>query len=98
MLTKKGVTYDRHGNIVSCLFCRIQAGDEPSRMVYSNESYVAFETIKPATNKHLLISPRQHIANVAALFGKSGASLVKDLLDVGKVALGEKLSEEAMFW
>lgn len=87
--TVKGVTYDSHtGEVLKCLFCRIQSGQEPGRIVYEDERFVVFHTIKPASRLHLLVTPREHIKNVRSLKGWEGADLVEDLVKAGRAALG----------
>jgi histidine triad (HIT) family protein len=45
---------------VDCIFCRIVAGEIPSRRVYEDERTVAFMDISPATRGHVLVIPRAH--------------------------------------
>jgi histidine triad (HIT) family protein len=45
---------------VDCLFCRIVAGEIPSRRIYEDERTIAFMDINPATRGHLLVIPRAH--------------------------------------
>ncbi|MGH9519864.1 MAG: histidine triad nucleotide-binding protein [Terriglobales bacterium] len=49
----------------SCLFCRIVAGEVPSRRVYEDERIYAFEDIQPGAPTHILLVPKQHIAGLA---------------------------------
>jgi diadenosine tetraphosphate (Ap4A) HIT family hydrolase len=85
---KKGVTYDKQGNRLSCVFCRIHQRFEPGRIVYEDDKFVVFHTIDPATHLHLLVTPRAHIANVRALKGQEGANLVREMKSVGQSVLG----------
>lgn len=88
--TKKGVTYlSSTGEVVECLFCKIQKREEPGNIVYEDDSFVVFKTIKPATHLHLLVTPREHIKNVDSLKGRGGVELINKLVEIGKVALGE---------
>lgn len=48
-----------------CLFCKIAAGEIPSKEVYSDDTFYAFEDINPAAPSHMLIIPRKHIAKVS---------------------------------
>jgi histidine triad (HIT) family protein len=52
---------------MSCLFCRVVAGDVPSRRVYEDETLVAFEDVSPQAPMHVLIVPRRHIETLNAL-------------------------------
>jgi histidine triad (HIT) family protein len=53
------------GVAMSCLFCRIVAGEIPSTPVYQDELSYAFADISPKAPVHILIIPRQHIASMA---------------------------------
>ena len=49
---------------MSCLFCMIVAREIPSIKVDEDEFTLAFMDISPATPGHLLVIPKQHVANV----------------------------------
>lgn len=53
--------------MTDCLFCRIIAGDIPCDMVFESELLVAFRDIAPKAPVHVLVVPRLHVENVAAL-------------------------------
>jgi|SRR5579872_1650930 len=44
-----------------CLFCKIIAGQIPSKKVFEDENFFAFEDIAPHAPTHILIIPKQHI-------------------------------------
>ncbi len=46
---------------MSCLFCKIAAGEIPSTPVYQDELVSAFADINPMAPVHVLIVPREHI-------------------------------------
>lgn len=48
--------------VADCLFCRIAAGEIPSKIVYQDEDVLAFHDIQPQAKYHVLIIPRRHIA------------------------------------
>jgi histidine triad (HIT) family protein len=50
-----------------CLFCHIASGEIPARTVYEDEQVVAFADTNPQAPVHLLVIPRRHVENVAAL-------------------------------
>lgn len=50
-----------------CLFCRIVAGEIPADVVHETETTIAFRDIEPQAPHHLLVIPRIHRPNVAAL-------------------------------
>jgi diadenosine tetraphosphate (Ap4A) HIT family hydrolase len=88
---KKGVTYDPNtGDVLSCLFCRISSHQEPGKIVYEDTNFVAFKTIAPVTEAHILITPRKHIQNLSSLSGPTDALLVKELVRIGRLCLGSE--------
>ena len=44
-----------------CLFCKIIAGEIPSKKVYEDEHTYAFEDLDPKAPTHVLIIPKQHL-------------------------------------
>ena len=50
-----------------CLFCAIVAGDVPAEVVHQGERTVAFRDIHPVAPVHVLVVPRRHIENAAAV-------------------------------
>ncbi|HEY7099847.1 MAG TPA: histidine triad nucleotide-binding protein [Terriglobales bacterium] len=44
-----------------CLFCRIIAGEIPSKKVHDDEHTYAFEDINPQAPAHVLVIPKKHI-------------------------------------
>lgn len=52
---------------MSCLFCRIVAGEIPAARVYEDDQMVAFNDINPQAPMHVLIVPRAHVATMNAL-------------------------------
>ncbi len=44
-----------------CLFCKITAGQIPSRKVYEDDELFAFHDIHPAAPVHFLIVPKKHM-------------------------------------
>lgn len=51
--------------MADCIFCRIVAGQMPSRRVHEDERVVAFHDANPKAPLHVLVVPRAHVATVA---------------------------------
>ena len=49
-----------------CVFCRIAKGGIPAKVVYEDESVIAFDDIQPQAPVHTLVIPRAHYANMSA--------------------------------
>jgi len=48
-----------------CLFCKIIAGEIPSKKVFEDTLTYAFRDINPQAPTHVLVVPRKHIASLA---------------------------------
>lgn len=51
---------------MTCLFCRIVAGELPSRKVYEDEDAFAFLDINPWHRGHTLVIPKHHSPDILA--------------------------------
>ena len=49
----------------NCIFCKIIAGQIPSKKAFEDEHLLAFHDIKPWAPVHVLIIPKLHIASLA---------------------------------
>ncbi len=47
-----------------CLFCKIIAGEVPSKKVYEDDHVYVFEDIQPVAPTHVLIVPKRHFAGL----------------------------------
>lgn len=45
----------------NCIFCKIVKNELPSDKVYEDKDFLAFLTIGPVSDGHLLIIPKKHI-------------------------------------
>jgi histidine triad (HIT) family protein len=50
--------------MADCIFCRIAAGEVPARVVAEDEHVLAIEDVDPKAPLHVLVIPRQHVANL----------------------------------
>lgn len=56
-----------------CLFCKIIAGDIPSKKVYEDDLCYAFYDISPMAPTHFLVVPKQHFASAAEVTEENAA-------------------------
>ena len=49
---------------MSCLFCRIAAGEIPASIVHQDDRIVAFNDINPQAPMHVLVIPKRHISTL----------------------------------
>ena len=80
-----------------CLFCRIVSGEIPATLVGESEHTVAFRDIAPQAPTHVLVVPKDHYPDVAALSAQPAllAELVEQAnavaTDEGLVGRGYRL-------
>jgi histidine triad (HIT) family protein len=49
---------------MSCLFCRIIAGEVPGTFLHQDDRLVVLQDINPQAPLHALVIPRQHVATL----------------------------------
>jgi histidine triad (HIT) family protein len=63
--------------VADCLFCKIIAGEVPSKESCSTERTYAFHDINPAAPVHVLVVPRAHIENAAHIEGEHAPEVME---------------------
>jgi histidine triad (HIT) family protein len=58
---------DETSAAADCLFCRIAGGEVPAEVVHSTDRVVAFRDINAQAPTHVLVVPREHHRDAAAL-------------------------------
>lgn len=56
-----------------CLFCKIIAGEIPSKTLYEDDKVYAFYDIEPQAPTHFLVIPKEHIACAADITAQNSA-------------------------
>lgn len=62
---------------MSCLFCKIVAGEIPSKKVYEDEYVYAFHDIAPMAPVHVLLIPKQHLDSADAVTTENSVYVAK---------------------
>lgn len=75
-----------------CLFCKIVAGDIPGDIVAEDDTGVAFRDLNPVAPTHVLVVPRAHHADAAALAAASPESVGALVALAARVAEAEGLT------
>ncbi|HEX6871116.1 MAG TPA: histidine triad nucleotide-binding protein [Micromonosporaceae bacterium] len=65
-----------------CLFCKIIRRELPADVVYESESTLAFRDINPQAPTHVVVVPKAHHPDAAAL-AAADPTLTADLLHAG---------------
>jgi histidine triad (HIT) family protein len=79
--------------VADCLFCKIVAGDVPADKVAESDRIIAFRDINPQAPTHVLIIPKDHYPDLAALAGSDGALLTEIAVEAGRVADAEGVAD-----
>lgn len=62
---------------MSCLFCRIAAGELPSAELYQDARVFAFLDINPLRKGHALLVPKQHTGKLEEATAEDAAALMR---------------------
>jgi histidine triad (HIT) family protein len=74
-----------------CLFCKVVAGQIPATVVRETGTTVAFRDINPQAPTHVLVIPKAHHADAAALAAAEPQIAADVLREAGQIAADEKL-------
>jgi histidine triad (HIT) family protein len=91
----------RIDHVSDCLFCAIVEGQVPATRVLESDRALAFRDINPQAPVHVLVIPKQHHEDVAALAradaeadAEDGASLLGDVITLAhEVARAEGVAD-----
>ena len=61
----------------NCIFCKIAAGEIPSKTLYEDEQFRVILDLGPAAKGHALILPKEHYANIYEIPDEVAASAMK---------------------
>ena len=77
----------------SCIFCKIAAGEIPSKKIYEDEDVFAFHDINPLRPVHFLLIPKRHVGSLTDVDNSYQALLGKLLLKAPDLARTQGLNE-----
>jgi histidine triad (HIT) family protein len=78
---------------MACLFCKIVAGEIPSKKVFEDDLTYAFRDINPQAPTHVLVVPRKHIDSLAESSAADKEMLGYLHLVAARIAKSEGLSK-----
>lgn len=67
-----------------CIFCRIVAREAPASIVAETESALAFMDVNQATDGHVLIVPKKHVATIYELDDETADAVFRLTVRVAK--------------
>jgi histidine triad (HIT) family protein len=83
---------DVPGGKVDCIFCKIAAGQIPSKKVFEDETVFAFHDIDPKAPTHILVIPKKHIRSLAEADTEDEALLGRILAAASDIAREQGLA------
>ncbi|HEV3289746.1 MAG TPA: histidine triad nucleotide-binding protein [Streptosporangiaceae bacterium] len=78
--------------MADCLFCRIVAGDVPADHVHETARVLAFRDINPQAPTHVLVIPKDHYPDLAALAATDAGLLAEVAAVADQIAQAEGLA------
>ncbi|MBQ3048462.1 MAG: histidine triad nucleotide-binding protein [Oscillospiraceae bacterium] len=73
---------------MSCIFCKIAAGEIPSNKVYEDDKVLAFYDLEPQAPVHFLVIPKEHISG-ANMITAENSDIVAHIFEVIAKATAE---------
>ncbi len=77
--------------MADCLFCKIVTGDVPAVRVAETPRTIAFRDINPQAPTHVLVIPKEHYPDLAALASAGDGLLTEVVSQADEVAQAEGL-------
>lgn len=78
--------------MADCLFCKIVAGDIPATKVAESDRSLSFRDINPQAPTHVLVIPKDHYPDLAALAAADAELLAEMAVQAHQVAEDEGIS------
>jgi histidine triad (HIT) family protein len=66
--------------MTDCIFCKIASGEVAAKELYRDDEIVAIADLNPQAPTHVLVIPRAHHEDLAALYDSGGGALAQRLL------------------
>ena len=78
---------------MSCIFCKIVAGEIPSEILYQDDDVLCFRDVAPQAPTHMLVIPKKHIGSIAELDNSDMNLAGKILVTATQMAKEQGISE-----
>lgn len=77
--------------MADCIFCKIIAGEIPSKKLYEDDLCLAFYDIEPLAPQHFLVIPKDHFTSAAEVTAENSAVVAHIFEVIAKLAAQEGL-------
>lgn len=71
---------------MNCLFCKIIAGEIPAVKVYEDDKMLIINDIAPQAERHYLMIPKEHYANIIEMNSNQAAVLGNLIGKIGELS------------
>lgn len=78
---------------MDCIFCKIIAGEIPSKKIFEDELVYVFEDIAPVAPIHYLIIPKEHISSAKEITSENSKVIAHIFEVVAKLAKDLKIDD-----
>ena len=79
---------------MSCIFCKIIAGEAPAQIIHRDDLVTAFRDIHPIASTHFLVVPNRHIVSVNELEVGDEALVGHMVMVAKRLAVQEGIAEK----
>ncbi|MDU5109123.1 MAG: histidine triad nucleotide-binding protein [Clostridium sp.] len=78
---------------MSCIFCKIVAGEIPSKKLYEDDKVLAFYDISPEAPVHFLVIPKEHLKSANELNEENASIISHIFLVINKIVKELNINE-----
>ncbi len=78
---------------MDCIFCKIAAGEIPSKKVYEDDLVLAFHDIQPAAPTHILVIPKAHLSGCGDVTPENSAVVAHIFEVIAKITAESGLTD-----
>ncbi len=78
---------------MDCIFCKIIAGEIPSKKIYEDELVYVFEDINPVSPIHFLLIPKKHISSAMEITEENSKYIARIYEIIPKLAKEHNIHE-----
>ena len=78
---------------MSCIFCKIIAGEIPAEILFQDDDVLCFRDVAPQAPTHMLVIPKKHIGSIAELEEADTNIAGKILVTATRMAKEQGISE-----
>ena len=81
------MTSASHAHDPDCIFCKIIAGQIPSKTIHEDDDLVAFHDIAPWAPVHFMLVPKRHIPSMAQVTAEDAPLLGRMMAKAHEIAM-----------